>query len=166
MPAGEANSAKEYCPSKHEYTEANTTLYEWKPGRFKRVCRECARINCRVQRLKRYGLTLESYAVMLAEQDYRCKICRSEFKGSRDENIDHDHACCDRDGSCGECIRGILCGECNRGLARFKDSLALLLAAADYLAVSKRVGDVHLFTDDAHARLAGLDQEHVVDCNP
>jgi Recombination endonuclease VII len=130
---GEANSAKDRCPSKHEYTEANTILYEYKPGLFKRVCRECARINGRVQRLKRYGLTLESYEAMLAGQDYRCKLCRSEFKNSRDENIDHDHACCDRDGSCGKCIRGILCGECNRGLARFKDSAALLVRASDYL---------------------------------
>jgi len=134
MPAGEKNLAKDHCPSKHEYTPENTILYEYKPGMFRRVCRECARTNARVQRLKRYGLTLESYAMMLAAQDYRCKLCRSEFKSSRDENIDHDHACCDFDGSCGKCLRGILCGECNRGLARFRDSVALLRAAADYLA--------------------------------
>lgn len=27
--------------------------------------------------------------------------------------VDHDHACCDFNGSCGSCIRGLLCTGCN-----------------------------------------------------
>lgn len=28
-------------------------------------------------------------------------------------HIDHDHACCPGNESCGKCIRGVLCGSCN-----------------------------------------------------
>jgi hypothetical protein len=126
---GDFNRAKTHCPQEHEYTEENTYI---NPG-GRRWCRTCMQANGRIQRLKKYGLTPEQYDIMLAAQKGSCKLCNTKFKGTRDTNIDHDHGCCNKDGSCGQCIRGILCGECNRGLARFNDSVDLLLLAAEYV---------------------------------
>ena len=38
-----------------------------------------------------------------------CAICGSH----RFKAVDHDHACCDGNMSCGACIRGVLCAKCN-----------------------------------------------------
>lgn len=138
MPAGQINAAKTHCPKGHEYTEENTA-YRVEGNTTKRWCRECSRANGRVQRLKNYNMTHADFDNMLAAQDGVCKICRSDFKSTRDQNIDHDHNCCAYDGSCGECVRGILCGECNRGLARFRESADLLERAMHYV---RAVGNI------------------------
>jgi hypothetical protein len=133
MPQGQNNAAKTHCAKGHEYTPENTHMYEWKPGLFKRHCIACSKSHGREMRLKNYSMTQADFDLMMKQQDYRCAICRGEFKSTRDTHIDHDHRCCDYDGSCGQCVRGILCGECNRGLARFKDDSALLVKAAEYV---------------------------------
>lgn len=78
----------------------------------------------------RYGLDLETYEAMIAQQGGVCAIC-----GEVPEQwaVDHDHACCSGANSCGECIRGLLCQRCNRGLASYDDSPDRLRAAAAYL---------------------------------
>src|SRR4051812_37561409 len=45
--------------------------------------------------------------------------------------IDHDHACCPGDNSCGRCIRGILCRRCNHML--ITDQVHILNGLASYL---------------------------------
>lgn len=58
---------------------------------------------------------------MLEEQGGVCLICgRAALM-----QVDHCH-------DTGK-VRGLLCSPCNRGLGSFKDSLALVQAAADYL---------------------------------
>lgn len=128
---GGVNAAKTHCPHGHEYAEENT--YVTLAG--SRTCRTCARENASIQVIKKYGLTVEQYDELYQQQNGQCAICNIELISltKKEVQIDHDHSCCDYDGSCGQCIRGILCGECNRGLERFKDDATLLRQAANYL---------------------------------
>jgi hypothetical protein len=81
-----------------------------------------------------YNLSMERYEEILANQGGVCGICGSTESGQTEWfEVDHDHACCDRKGSCGLCVRGLLCTGCNSGLSRFRDDPALLRSAADYL---------------------------------
>jgi hypothetical protein len=73
----------------------------------------------------RYGLSLERWAEMLAEQGGRCAICRVRPTEEKRLSVDHDH-------ETGE-NRGLLCQECNLGLGKFRDNTVRLRAAADYL---------------------------------
>ena len=73
-----------------------------------------------------YGLTVDDYNQMFAEQKGCCKIChkhQSEFK----ERLSIDH--CHTSGK----VRGLLCNKCNRGLGFFDDSIALIQSALTYL---------------------------------
>lgn len=120
-------------------------------------CRECSTAKARVYRdrmrtenpdlwnqrrlraidgylAKRYGMTREAIEELRRSQDNRCAICLTPAVDlGRRLAIDHDHACCDREGSCGKCVRGLLCDPCNSGLARFRDDPKLLRKAATYL---------------------------------
>jgi hypothetical protein len=130
---GAHNSAKTHCPYGHEYTEENTYL----TTKGSRVCRICSKENGKVQTIKKYSITIEEFEDKFQSQNGLCCICSIDLStlDKRDIQIDHNHECCDKDGSCGKCVRGIICGECNRGLARFKDSSELIRRAADYLDV-------------------------------
>jgi hypothetical protein len=79
------------------------------------------------RRLRTYGLTLESYQVLLTSQNNACAICLTPFANLRKLHIhiDHDHLL--------EKVRGILCHNCNLGVGHFKDEPKLLKAAAIYL---------------------------------
>lgn len=76
------------------------------------------------RRLKRFGLTVENYEKLLARHDGRCWRCK-RFEVAKGPggivqrlSVDHDHACCPGDGSCGKCVRGLLCVGCNMVLGR------------------------------------------------
>ena len=56
-----------------------------------------------------YRLTIEDYICMLDKQDSKCAICRGEGR----LYVDHDHACCPGNTTCGKCVRGLLCTRCN-----------------------------------------------------
>lgn len=91
--------------------------------------REKDRARSKVKRIRRYGITLEQYDQMYISQNGKCAICRLD----KPLNIDHDHSCCDYDGSCGKCVRGLLCKPCNTGLGNFKDDSSFLSSAQSYL---------------------------------
>jgi len=77
----------------------------------------------------RYGLTVGQYEELLKKQGYACAICgcpHYDENGKR-LSIDHNHA------SGFTAVRGLLCANCNFGLGLFKDSPAVLRAAAEYL---------------------------------
>ncbi len=74
-------------------------------------------------RWKKYGLSAEQYAELVAGQNGRCLIC-----GDAPEELVVDH--CHKSGY----VRALLCGTCNTGLGMFRDSPDLLQAAARYLA--------------------------------
>lgn len=82
----------------------------------------------RVSELKRYGLTLDGYAVLLEKQKGRCAICKTDKPngpGGRYFFVDHCHK--------ENRVRGLLCCNCNFILGYAKDSTKTLLAAFDYL---------------------------------
>jgi len=92
--------------------------------------------------LRNFNMTLAEYDELLASQNGRCAICRrtpietgiSEGGAvAKSFAVDHDHACCPGNSSCGSCVRGLLCGLCNTGLGSFGDDVNLLSNAADYL---------------------------------
>jgi Recombination endonuclease VII len=73
----------------------------------------------------RYGLTLEEFDRMVAEQRGRCAICKTSEPNERNWNVDHCHA--------SKQVRGLLCRDCNLGLGHFKDNSKSLARAIDYL---------------------------------
>ncbi len=100
------------------------------------ICRDCSRELhyqkppeaqrlYRLQaRLKKFNLTIPQYEALVARFGGKCWRCKKPetAKGPgglvQRLSIDHDHACCPGDGSCGKCIRGLLCVSCNFVLGR------------------------------------------------
>lgn len=81
----------------------------------------------------------EELEALTEEQDGLCYICHvlpvrtrlgEEVRGL---SIDHDHSCCPKGQSCGECLRGLICNECNRLLGMVGDSIERLEALVSYL---------------------------------
>jgi hypothetical protein len=82
--------------------------------------------SCRNSQFKRkYGITLEHYENLLANQNGVCAICGNPPTDKR-LSIDHCHAT--------KKIRGLLCYRCNTGLASFHDNESLLWTAYHYIA--------------------------------
>lgn len=76
----------------------------------------------RTYALKQYGLTLEDFDKMVAEQGGACAIC-----GTVPEQLCVDH--CHEKGV----VRGLLCSECNAGLGKLGDTIGALERAVAYL---------------------------------
>jgi hypothetical protein len=76
------------------------------------------------RRLRKYGLTLEQYEVIMLKQNNKCRICGDSIS-MKTVAIDH----CHNEGH----VRGVLCGTCNSGLGFFKDNTESLKKAIDYL---------------------------------
>lgn len=89
----------------------------------------------------KYKITDEIWTALLDAQGYACAICGLPWEVGQERywHVDHNHACCDSDYSCGECIRGILCHMCNKGLGHFQDDVRRLSQAAEYLRLQEIV---------------------------
>lgn len=84
--------------------------------------------------LRQYNLTPERYRELLDAQGGGCAICQvDECSTGHRFSVDHDHRCCPRYSSCGECVRGLLCRTCNIGIGNLGDDSTRLRKAADYL---------------------------------
>ena len=70
---------------------------------------------------RRYGITATDYDVLVEAQGGVCALCHTR----EPQHVDHDHVT-------GE-VRGVLCSCCNQGLGNFRDDVASLRAAVDYL---------------------------------
>lgn len=90
--------------------------------------------NCQSDRYLRYryGISVNEYAKLIDRQGNKCAICSKDLnlkkntaKRSLDVAVDHCH-------SSGK-VRGLLCASCNQGLGLFKDSIATLENAINYL---------------------------------
>ena len=90
--------------------------------------------NGRNTRLSRYGITIDDYNLMYAEQNGCCKICGIHALEMTDAksflSVDHCH-------ETGE-VRGLLCDSCNMGLGKFYDNIDNLLSAVEYLKLSRK----------------------------
>lgn len=85
-------------------------------------CKPCFKKRVQVRyRLKKYGVTGETFDRMVEEQGGLCAIC-GEAKAT---HLDHSH----RTGK----VRGILCMQCNAALGSFRDSEKHLMSAIEYL---------------------------------
>lgn len=80
------------------------------PGRFTRL----------------FGITLQRYEQMLAQQNGLCAICLVRMKPPC---VDHCHLT--------NVVRGLLCRKCNTGIGQLNDSPALLRKALEYLETAK-----------------------------
>jgi len=89
----------------------------------------------RLQNLKKYKMTPETFDALLETQDGRCAICKTDDPGGRhgEWHVDHDHDCCPGSRTCGACVRGLLCQNCNVFIGNAKDDPVRLRAAADYI---------------------------------
>lgn len=76
---------------------------------------------------RRYNITPEAYDKLVEDQDGRCAICKTDKLRNGDANLhlDHDHAT--------KMVRGLLCTTCNLGLGHFKDDIAFIESALEYL---------------------------------
>lgn len=78
----------------------------------------------------RYGLTREQYEALLKKQNNVCAICLGEgdLRNTGEIirlHVDHCH-------DTGK-VRGLLCFRCNSGIGKFKDNVASLERAINYL---------------------------------
>lgn len=84
------------------------------------------RLHKRRDHLKRtYGLSLEDYETLEANQRGLCAICKKDCGLV----VDHDH-------TTGE-VRGLLCNDCNQGIGRLGDDPDVVAAALEYLLQKK-----------------------------
>ena len=96
-------------------------------GRPLSRCIRCyLKVNKNRRLMREFGITLDQYEQLLAEQGGVCAICKSPPPGRRLMPVDHDHDT--------GVVRGILCHFCNIGLGMFKDNPKSLSAAIIYLA--------------------------------
>jgi hypothetical protein len=68
-----------------------------------------------------YGISLNTYNRLAAEQGDRCRICLKETK----LHVDHRHS--------DQRVRGLLCHKCNQGLGIFEEDCQRLERAITYL---------------------------------
>ena len=94
-------------------------------------CSDCVR---NTARKSKYNIDASQY---LAKTGYQCPICCRPID-EKSSDVDHDHACCPGDNSCGECVRGMLCRQCNRGLGFFEDNTERLINAVKYIEQSDK----------------------------
>lgn len=75
--------------------------------------------------LKKFNLTIKSFAELANKQDNKCAICNQVKK----LYVDHCH-------NTGK-VRGLLCNGCNSGIGHFYDDINLLEKVLDYLKKNK-----------------------------
>ena len=97
----------------------------------KTYCKKCSSYLGHARLLQRYKLTVDQYVDMLKAQDYKCAICKKETESRL--QVDHDHACCPGQYTCGNCTRGLLCSHCNRTLGLAFDNVDNLKRMIQYL---------------------------------
>lgn len=100
----------------------------YSPDGLRSECRSCRFKADRAYLLNaRFQLSVQEYEAMLADQDGRCALCRSEKPGGRWNRFAVDH--CHETGL----IRGLLCWSCNRALGALGDTPVAIGRAFAYV---------------------------------
>ncbi len=97
---------------------------------------DCARVAKSLWSVRdKYNISRDDYKRMWREQGGKCACCGQPERDGRFNRlaVDHDHACCPGDASCGSCVRGLLCSQCNNMLGCARDSVTYLRDGAAYL---------------------------------
>lgn len=76
---------------------------------------------------RRYGITMDQYLDLVAQQQGKCAVCDREVE----LHIDHDHET--------GVVRGLLCGNCNRAAGLLHEEPDRALSLAFYLARAREV---------------------------
>ena len=77
------------------------------------------------RRLRKYGLTVDTFDNLVVAQDGNCAICGRPESSRKRLCIDHNHVT-------GR-VRGLLCVQCNAALGQMDDQPDRLRKAAEYL---------------------------------
>lgn len=120
----ERREAKALSEKKYKQSEKGKAVQRRADKKRQGIHRKLWNKNRRLQTV--FGITLDDYNQMFAEQKGCCAICgrhQSEFKLSL--AVDHNS-------ETGK-IRKLLCGSCNIGLGMFQHESELLRKAATYL---------------------------------
>lgn len=130
-----SSSCKACCVSsgKSWYKANKDLVNQRRSDQWHSLPEEERKARARATHIKAHGITVEDYDQMVEEQDGRCAICRELPPDGEVLQIDHDHSCCPGSTSCGKCVRKLLCSACNRGIGCFRDKVALLMKAVEYL---------------------------------
>ena len=82
---------------------------------------------------RNYGLEPGEYDAMYEAQGGLCYTCRRANGKTRTLSVDHDHACCPKPPTCGQCNRGLLCRPCNDMFGLARDDIQFFVRAIQYL---------------------------------
>jgi hypothetical protein len=104
---------------------------------------------------RKYGIGIDQFNKMFAQQDGRCAICgRHQTEFVKGLAVDHDHS--------SGAVRSLLCPNCNHGLGCFKEDGVLLKKAIAYLEVHSTNNTVSVqATSDAGVNGGQSDPESV-----
>ena len=80
----------------------------------------------------KFGISLARWEEIFSEQCGACYMC-GDALDRRHIHVDHSHACCPGDRSCGSCVRGLACRWCNQGIGQFRDDPDRMIRAAEAL---------------------------------
>lgn len=94
---------------------------------YNRRGRESQRLRVFRHKCKKYGTDLETVMDTYEQQAGRCAICGTDIKRPPCKSTHLDH--CHDTGK----FRGLLCINCNLGLGHWKDNIATLQKAIEYL---------------------------------
>lgn len=131
--------AKGFCSTHYKRVTSYPTIALDAPLRFQTRVARCVIENCGDPKIKSWGMCATHNRVCtrwkLSSIQYQmllstgCMICG----GRKQLAIDHDHDCCAKQTTCGQCIRGMLCVNCNHALGHMKDDVSRLKKAIAYL---------------------------------
>lgn len=119
-----------------EKTVAHFYRYKDRGEIYMATCNSCQNERHRDKHFKKkYGVSQAQRAEMFEVANDRCQICgiHRDYATKGTLFIDHDHACCPEEITCGGCIRGLLCHKCNAALGFVGDSIETLESMIDYL---------------------------------
>jgi len=117
--------------SKCKQAKAESEYYKKRNG-LTANCKSCHRtpknrVAERAYTLRKYGLTVDQFNSLLANQNHSCACCKRKEPGGAHNTWHVDH--CHVTGA----VRGILCYHCNVGIGHLGDDLDGLLKAVKYL---------------------------------